>query len=203
MPSWGPSLSPDGRTIAFVIGADAPYALVVIQTDGTGERQITTRPFKAFDIAEWSPDAATLLFTARNADGNADVLEVGRDGNPERTILGTPDNDFAATWSPDGARIAYLRGDYGNGNVVSRGRVMVAGADGSKPVAISETGDGYYPQWSPDARHVLAVDGRLSGGQPIVAILDPVDGHPAATFSLPDVPGLGRADLPSWQRLAP
>ena len=199
--SWGPTLAPDGRTIAFVRGTTAPYSLYVIQTDGTGERRITSRPLEAFDLAEWSPNATTttLLFAARHAEGNLDVLAVGLDGQPERAIRATPDDDSGSAWSPDAASIAYVSGNAANGY---RQRVVVARADGSDPVAISEIGDWSWPQWSPDALHVLAVDRRLSGGQPIVAVLDPAGREPAATFALADVPGFGRADFPSWQRLA-
>jgi hypothetical protein len=124
-------------------------------------------------------------------------LAVGLDGVPERIAVPGAGDDIGPTWSPDGLFIAYLNksGD--------RSRVMVAAADGSDPHEISDVGDWFNPQWSPDARHVLAVDGRSGGGQPIVAILDPLGKEPAASFALPDVSGFGRADLPSWQRLAP
>src|SRR6185312_273783 len=61
--NWGPALSPDGRTIVFATG-DPVVALSVIQIDGTGERKITAAWIDAFDLAEWSPDATTLLFAA-------------------------------------------------------------------------------------------------------------------------------------------
>ncbi len=80
---------------------------------------------------------------------------------------------------------------------------MVANADGSSPHPISGFGSWYQPQWSPDGRHVLAVDGRSGGGEPIVAILDPSGHEATASFALPEASGVGRADGPSWQRLAP
>ena len=203
--SWGPTLAPDGRTIAFIRSAGADSAIVglyVIQIDGTGERRITTGSIFAFDSAEWSPDATTLLFSAdliSNDDVDTDygdLLAVGVDGRPERRVVQAAGDDIGPTWSPDGLFIAYLNksGD--------RSRVMVAAADGSDPHPISDVGDWFNPQWSPDARHVLAVDGRTGGGQPIVAILDPIGNEPTASFALPDVSGFGRADLPSWQRRA-
>ena len=203
--NWSPTLSPDGRTIAFIQTGEGYTPIVglsVIQIDGTGERRITTGSIYGFDSAEWSPDATTLLFSADLISGDVDtdfgdLLAVGLDGQPERLVVTAPGDDIGPTWSPDGLFIAYLNksGD--------RSRVMVAAADGSDPHPISDVGDWFNPQWSPDARHVLAVDGRSGGGQPIVAILDPLGKEPAASFALPDVSGWGRADLPSWQRLAP
>jgi TolB protein len=192
--NWAPTLSPDGRTIAFVKGYPRVIGIFVIQADGSGERSITTGAIDEFEFAEWSPDGSALLYAARARDGDQDVWSVGLDGEPARHLVAAPGNDYGATWSPDGLRIAYLGSD--------GGRVTVALADGSDPHSISEPGDWFWPQWSPDARRVLAVDGRNGGGQPIVAILDPLGIEPMTSFAIPDVPGAGRADFASWQRLA-
>ena len=189
--NWAPTLSPDGTTIAFV---KSNIGIFVIQTDGTGEGQIAPGPIDEFESAEWSPDGSTLLYAARASDTDQDIWSVGLDGEPARQLAPAPGNDYGASWSPDGQWIAYLGSD--------GGRVTVARADGSDPHAISEPGDWYWPQWSPDARHVLAVDGRTGGGQPVVAILDPLGVSPMTSFAIPDVSGFGRADFASWQRLA-
>ena len=196
--NWAPILSPDGRTIAFMKGWQAPIGIYVIEVDGTGERRVTHGPVPGFDSMEWSPDGTTILYAAGPADSGQRLWSVGLDGEPERLLVDTPRSDFAATWSPDGLSIAWL--SQAPGGVI---RVMVAGADGSNQLLISEPGDWFLPQWSPDARHVLAVDGRNGGGQPIVAILDPLGIEPMTSFAIPDVPGSGRADFASWQRLAP
>ncbi len=202
--NWGPTLSPDGRTIAFVRSQEADSSIIglyVIHIDGTGERRLTTGSIYGFDSTEWSPDATTLLFSADLQSDDVDtdygdLLAVGLDGRPERRVVQAAADDIGPTWSPDGLSIAYLNKNGG------RSQVMIAAADGSGPHPISDVGDWFNPQWSPDARHVLAVDGRAGGGQPIVAVLDPLGKEPAASFALPDVSGFGRADLPSWQRRA-
>ena len=193
--SWGPTLSPDGGTIAFAKGYPRVVGIFVIQTDGTGERPLTTGSIQQFENADWSPDGSTLLYAAGASDRDQDLWSVGLDGEPARHLVAAPGNDYGATWSPDGNWIAYLGSD--------GGRVTVALADGSDPHSISEPGDWFWPQWSPDARHVLAVDGRNGGGQPIVAILDPLGTSPTTSFAIPDASGVGRADFASWQRLAP
>jgi TolB protein len=148
-------------------------------------------------MAEWSPDGSRILYAAGPADDGQYLWTVGLEGARERVLVNSAGSDYAATWSPDGLSIAFLSAKPG-GNV----QVMVARADGSNIRPISETGDWFAPQWSPDARHVLAVDGRTGGGQPIVAILDPLGISPATSFAIPDVAGFGRADFASWQRLA-
>jgi Tol biopolymer transport system component len=197
--NWFPILSPDGRTIAFMKGWQAAIGIYVIQVDGTGERRVTHGSVPGFESMEWSPDGTRILYAAGpNASGQV-LWTVGLDGEPERVVVDTPGrSDFAPTWSPDGLSIAWL--SQAPGGVT---RVRVARADGSNADDITEPGDWFLPQWSPDARHVLAVDGRTGGGQPIVAILDPLGISPATSFAIPDVSGHGRADFASWQRLAP
>ena len=196
--NWAPTLSPDCSTIAFVKGYPGIVGIFVIQTDGTGARRVTQGSVKGFDSMEWSPDGTTILYAAGPADSGQRLWSVGLDGEPERLLVDTARSDFAPTWSPDGLSIAWLSQAPG-GQI----EVMAADADGSSQHSISEPGDWFLPQWSPDARHVLAVDGRTGGGQPIVAILDPLGIEPMTSFAIPDVSGLGRADFASWQRLAP
>ena len=86
--NWSPTLSPDGRTIAFIQTGEGYTPIVglsVIQIDGTGERRLTTGSIYGFDSAEWSPDATTLLFSADLISGDVDtdfgdLLAVGLDG---------------------------------------------------------------------------------------------------------------------------
>jgi Tol biopolymer transport system component len=195
-PNWGPALSPDGHTIAFAKGFPV-VRIYVIQTDGTGEHPLTPDLADGFDLADWSPDGKTLVLGMGTYDFRADLFTVGLDGKPERRIVGTPGNDFGPSWSPDGRSIAYLS------TAGPTWRVTVAAPDGSGVHTISDFGDWYYPQWSPDARHVVAVDGRQGRGPPIVAILDPLGIEVPTTFGLSDTTGLGRADMATWQRVAP
>jgi Tol biopolymer transport system component len=196
--NWGPALNPDGHTIAFVKGFPLVLDIYAIDVDGTNERPLTSIPIGDQNGLEWSPDGGTLVFSAGDSDvAGEDLWAVGLDGRPEHRIVDDFGSDIWPTWSPDGSLIAYL--NWSPAGI----RVMVANSDGSDSHPITAFGDWFNPQWSPDARHVLAVDGRRGDGQPIVAILDPSGHDPPSSFTLPDASGVGRADQSSWQRLAP
>jgi TolB protein len=196
--NWAPSINPNGTTIAFVKGFPRIIGMYAIEVDGSNEQRLTSISFSAMDGLQWSPDGSTLLFSAGDAlVGGEDIYAVGLDGRPEHRVVVAEANDQSPAWSPDGTRFAYLNAS------LTESQVLVADADGARAHAISELGQWFAPQWSPDGLHVLAVDARQGGSQPIVALLDPSGEKPTGSFALPDVSGLGRADVSSWQRLAP
>ena len=106
-------------------------------------------------------------------------------------------NQLGPTWSPDGREIAYV-----DESARNRAVIRVVGSDGASPRGISGVAAWTYPQWSPDGRHVVAAD-LAPGGVPALVILDATGMEPARRIDLPDARGVGRADLPAWQRLAP
>lgn len=198
---WGPVLSPDGRTVAYVRGADTDMiGLYAIGIDGSSDRRLTTYPIDMFELAEWSVDNSSLMYGAITGhDAYEAIWIVGLDGRPERRLVRTS-RDGGPTWSPDGRWIAFIHRLPSGEN-----QVMVAGADGSNPRSISDPGQWSNPYWSPDARNVLAVDGQSSGsgGSLVAAIFDPFGTSPTTTFALPGQAGTGPPDLPGWQRRAP
>ena len=195
--SWGPVLAPDDRRIAFALGDPDVLGMWLVDLDGSNRRTLVPRRLPGFDLADWSPNGRLLVYAAGGAGNGTDLWLVDVATGTERPLLRTPGDQYGPVWSPDGAWIAFLGAVPGDAT-----RVTVVGADGLDPHAISEPGGWTYPQWSPDARSVIATDSQL-GRAPFLAILDPSRLAPATTFALPDVAGPGRADQPNQQRLAP
>ena len=204
--AWDPIMSPDGTRIA--IGANT--GLVVMNRDGSDARRVNQRDFNDIgnrgDIAEWSPDGTHLVFTAFTGDGNADfdqeVYIVGLDGQSERLLSPGVARAREAVWSPDGAKIAFMRSGTGLGPIVwivdPAGRLL-------------EGLPGYYgwyePIWSPDGSKVVVTDDRpgpdnLDG--PAVRVILDVEGK-VPPVVIP-APGLTGDDVPdwaaTWQRIA-
>jgi Tol biopolymer transport system component len=102
----GPSLSPDGRSVAFVSNRDGQWDIYVgLVTGGsliriTNDANVETRP-------RWSPDGVYILFARLNDLGLSDVWIVPALGGATRRIVL---NGVNPTWSPDGRAIAYASG---------------------------------------------------------------------------------------------
>jgi len=147
------AVSPDGTLAAFVVRGD--LFLTAVRSEEEQELappptiRLTDDP--ARDSApHWSPDGDALLFTTRRS-GSAD-LYVLRPGDPDAGWLGsyefpaeplvaTEADESAGRFSPDGRRIAYLRG---------KGDLMVADAAGGSPALIAEHWLPLDARWSPD-----------------------------------------------------
>jgi len=158
-----PSISPDGRSIAYT-GYQSGYPDVYVIELASGARsKIVNFP-------------GTNSGAAFSSDGNRIALSVSKDGNPElytvsvggggaRRLTHTRGVESGPSWSPSGDEIVYSFDD-GRGPQLYR---ISAGGGNGQPIA---TGHGYCtePNWSPDGKKI-AFNVRGGGGFD-VAIVD-------------------------------
>ena len=149
-----PLFSPDGRRLAFVRGDStsvSPYAgadLWVADADGSGERKLASY---AHDPA-WAPNSEQIAYTDLN--GQLAITEI--DGRGRVVFRG---QSTRPSWSPDGRRLAVLRG------MESPVSLMVVGSD-SHGRTLIRSGIDYAgmhgPAWSP-AGDLIAFSNDKSG----------------------------------------
>jgi TolB protein len=103
-----PSISPDGRHIAFTSDLAAPgrnLDIFVMRSDGSHVVRLTDSP--AIDAeADWSPDGREIAFNS-DRDGDQEIYVIGSNGGPVRQLTHNTAVDRQPDWSPDGRRIAF------------------------------------------------------------------------------------------------
>jgi dipeptidyl aminopeptidase/acylaminoacyl peptidase len=98
--------SPIGRRIAYCSNDfDSPLSddwdVIVMATDGSEKRQLTTDPGRDYPYA-WSPDASQIAFTSER-DGANRVWVMGADGTDQRRLTDLDsDHETVVAWLPDG-----------------------------------------------------------------------------------------------------
>ncbi|HEX5823849.1 MAG TPA: hypothetical protein VFY18_05240 [Candidatus Limnocylindrales bacterium] len=200
--SWGPTWSPDGTHLAMA----TLRGLFVVRRDGTDPVKLTHGSYVEIgqkgEGAEWSPDGRSILFSAGSPDGPTQVYLVGLDGAPERQISVDDWSANAASWSPDGSRIAYMRSGDGSGPVA-----VITDATGHEIRQLPGQYGWYQPTWSPDGRSLILTDdhpGPANDVGPAVRVIREVAGK-AKPIVIP-APGVTLDMLPdwaaSWQRVA-
>jgi dipeptidyl aminopeptidase/acylaminoacyl peptidase len=194
-----PALSPDGRTVAYVLrSADEAGDRVVrsIWITGTDNRRLTRGP--ADSAPAWSPDGRRLAFL-RGGDGPAQIWLLPVGGGEAEAVTDLASGAGAPVWSPDGTRIAFSAPVGGTGEDPSVIRRIDYQADGAgllrgvrkhlfvldvatgKSRQVTE-GDWHAgePAWSPDSTRLAfgaatAPDADLVFRAP-VHVLDVTDG---------------------------
>lgn len=194
VPSWGPLWGP-GDLIASIRGYPTIDGIWVMRPDGRSPRKLTRGVIESFDQMDWSVDGTTIVYSmyAAAVGGDRSIWSVGLDGQGERRLV----SGWTPAVSPDGRRIAFIRGGAGAGQT----RIHVANIDGSDVLEVSVDGSWSAPQWSPDGTRIV-VSNDPAGRPPTITILDPAGVAPPVTFEVPAIEGLGRSDIPSWQRTA-
>ena len=171
---WGRLVwSPDGKRLGYESGG----AVFTINADGSnggmlGQPGSTDTQSGA---QAWSPDGTLVAFGsftwywANRATGiyvSNPYSVVSPGGRLGTAVRLTTDNDWWPSWSPDGARIAFVRytGDYFlNPGLTGNSEIWLMNSDGSNPRALTQLGGGIFGlSWSPDGMR-LAFNGTVAG----------------------------------------
>jgi WD40-like Beta Propeller Repeat len=108
-----PHWSPDGRQLVYAeVPSEPNSAVFVINTDGTGRRQLTPWVMDA-TAPSWSPDGTKILFNVYCCGFSgivANIFTIRPDGSDLNQLTlnhSAKSGSFDASWSPDGRMIAF------------------------------------------------------------------------------------------------
>ena len=109
-----PRLSPDGATVACVVGAvdkaanDYRSAIWLAAADGSTPPRRFTSGEKADADPRWSPDGTRLAFTSNRAGKTSQLYVMPVAGGEPRKLTSLQEDVTQAVWAPDGTRIAFV-----------------------------------------------------------------------------------------------
>jgi dipeptidyl aminopeptidase/acylaminoacyl peptidase len=109
-----PRLSPDGATVAYVVGSvdkdanEYRAAIWLAAADGSSPPRRFTTSEKADGDPRWSPDGSQLAFTSNRADKASQLFVMPVAGGEPRKLTSLKEDVSQAVWSPDGSRIAFV-----------------------------------------------------------------------------------------------
>jgi Tol biopolymer transport system component/DNA-binding winged helix-turn-helix (wHTH) protein len=154
-----PTWSPDGGRVAFTRYSpdDHSLSITAIPALGGSERKLYTFPYKPPDSNEWvnwSPSGDFLAFTENRRVqllSSADYTTQPLTSPPDRSI------DYAPTFSPDGTRVAFVRGTEGDND-----DLFVVPVRGGEPKRLTFDRCSIYgpSAWTPDGREIVFSSSR-------------------------------------------
>jgi dipeptidyl aminopeptidase/acylaminoacyl peptidase len=167
-----PQISPDGKTIAFVITTfdknqnSSNSNIYVIPANGGEIRQLTTAKRGNFN-PRWSPDGKTIAFIS-NRDGSPQIYTIPMDGGEANKVTNVSTGVNGLQWSPDGTRFAYWSEIYPDCPDDDCNRKRMEEKDQSKVQAMLFEGLPYriWDKWKFETRYnVFTIP--VDGGDPV------------------------------------
>jgi Tol biopolymer transport system component len=139
---WYPNWSPDGKKIAYsnirnyrspdgnsIIAAS--ISLFVVNSDGTGQIQITSGSNIDDTFANWSPDGSKIAFFSRHAFSDKRELCVMNSDGSDLIKISDKASGITAAWSADSKKLVFSS----DRDAISQ--IYISNADGSNQVRIT------------------------------------------------------------------
>ncbi|MDP6065348.1 MAG: hypothetical protein QGI49_11275 [SAR202 cluster bacterium] len=176
---FAPTLSPDGKLVAFLSSSGEDVGIEVIEASGEvlTRQPISTEPGR-YGSQQWAPDSNRLaVIFAEIGVRQGGVYIVGIESKPFLRLTKIR-ADEVSDWSPDGKKVVFSVKQGENQGVYTRN------PDGVNEIQVTETPD-YAPIWSPDSERFAFISVR--DGNPEIYVMN-VDGTAQRRLTETDAP---------------
>ncbi|MBS1842154.1 MAG: PD40 domain-containing protein [Acidobacteria bacterium] len=168
----GAALSPDGKTVAYILNDQGAASLVLHPLQTGSDSQLVAPESVMFSGLSFSPDGNSVYYTASSKDNDlfSYLYKIPVQGGQPAKLV--DDIDTSVSFSPDGQRFAFIRGVPGKGE----NHLIVANADGSGLQIIARRpGQVYHqslitPAWSPDGKTIAFVNYQAPARRSLLTI---------------------------------
>jgi Tol biopolymer transport system component len=150
----GPSISPDGRYVAFSVWQNGQTLLCAMQADGMNARVIADSLDLQGEPA-WAPDGQSIT-SAVNDHGVPHLFRVPINGGSPSPFVGEYSVDPA--WAPDGSIVVYSGPDIGT---IFSVKAVTAGAAPHRLPALTLTRGARHLAFLPGGRELVVLRGEL------------------------------------------
>jgi len=133
-----PSVSADGRMIAFSSKRDGNPEIYVMEADGRDQKRLTNNAAIEF-MPAFSPDGKSLAYVS-DRDGNNEIYLYDLQARKERRLTANRCDDLLPKFSPDGGEILFLS-DAGGRYGLWRMSLAASGAPRMVVTSSEEKGD--------------------------------------------------------------
>ena len=181
-----PTVSPDGRTLAFVRGSEQFARDIYVMSLPSGPIQRITRGRLAMSLA-WTEDSASIVFSS-SRNGALSLWRVKATGGDPQRLAAVGDDAYAPAIAKHGHRLIYSHGSAMWGIFA----IDLADKSAAPAVILTSSEQDAAPHISPAGDHIIFQSWR-SGSREIWAAQ--VDG--SNPVQLTDNPGQSAGD-PSW-----
>ena len=150
-----PTVSPDGRRIAFVSNRDGNQEIYVADRNGANPVRLTFTPYDESE-PDWSSQNR-IAYVAANPD--TEIFAMNPDGTGQVQLTDNGHRDTSPSWSPAGDQLVYESTKTGRQNI------WTMSASGANPVNILDSPFvDTQPDWSPDGAYFVFTSNRNPDG---------------------------------------
>jgi Tol biopolymer transport system component len=170
-----PTLSPDGKFVAYASRATGNMDIYVLRVGGSRPTNLTAGTPEADTEPAFSPDGSKIVFRSERDGGGLFVM-----GATGESVVRVSAVGYRPCWSPDGTRLAAASSDYADPTArPARSQLLVIDVGNGRSKVIFE-GDAVQPSWSPSGRRIAFWAIPMGGGQRDLWTIPAEGGTPVA-----------------------